>query len=152
MPLIEHREFIRAPIERCFDLARNVDVHTQTTIHTKERVVGGVLTGLMEAGDTVTWEAVHFGIRQKLTAKVTMMNPPYRFEDILVKGAFHSFTHIHEFIEQENGTLMIDYFQYKSPLSLLGILADKLFLEKYMQKFIVNRARALKLIAESNPS
>ncbi|WP_438312636.1 SRPBCC family protein [Sporosarcina sp. FA9] len=150
MPLIEHREFILAPIEVCFDLARDVDIHTQTSAHTEEKVVGGVLTGLMEAGDTVTWEAVHLGVKQKLTAKVTVMNRPYRFEDIMLKGAFHSFKHIHEFIKLENGTIMIDYFQYKSPFGLLGVVADKLFLEKYMRNFIVNRAKALKQIAESD--
>lgn len=42
MPIIEHREFIKASPEVCFDLARNVDVHTQTTAHTKERAVGGL--------------------------------------------------------------------------------------------------------------
>lgn len=149
MPLIEHREFIRAPIERCFDLARDVEVHTQTTIQTKEKAVSGITTGLLNAGDSVTWEAIHFGIKQRLTAKVTVMNRPYRFEDIMIKGAFHSFKHIHEFIEQENGTLMIDYFQYRSPLGPLGILADKLFLEKYMQEFIVRRSVALRKVAES---
>lgn len=45
--------------------------------------------------------------------------------------------------------MMIDEFQYKSPLGLFGILADKLFLEKYMRNFIVSRAEELKKIAES---
>ena len=115
MPLIEHHQFIKAPIERCFDLARNVEIHTQTTANTREKAVGGVTTGLLQAGDVVTWEAVHFGIRQRLTAKVTVINRPYSFEDIMVKGAFHSFHHIHEFMEKDNGTLMIDHFQYQSP-------------------------------------
>ena len=150
MPLIEHQEFIRAPVERCFDLARDVDVHTQTTVHTKEKAVGGITTGLLNVGDVVTWEAVHFGIRQRLTAKITEMNSPYMFKDIMVKGAFHSFTHTHEFIEIDNGTIMIDRFNYKSPFGPIGIIVDKLFLEKYMRKFIVNRARALKQIAESD--
>ncbi len=43
---------------------------------------------------------------------------------------------------------MIDRFQYQSPLGLLGVLADRLFLENYMKRFIVNRAIALKEIAE----
>ena len=92
MPLIEHQEFIQASVERCFDLARDVDIHTRTTESTKEKAVGGVTTGLLLAGDIVTWEAVHFGIRQRLTAKVTVMNRPHMFEDIMVKGAFHPFT------------------------------------------------------------
>ena len=54
----------------CFDLARNVDIHTETTANTKERAAAGVTTGLMEKGDSVTWEAIHFGVKQKLTAKI----------------------------------------------------------------------------------
>ena len=149
MPLIEHREFIKAPIERCFDLARDVEIHTRTTANTQEKAVGGVTTGLLQDGDIVTWEAVHFGIRQRLTAEVTVLNRPYSFEDIMVRGAFHSFHHVHEFIEQDEGTLMIDRFQYQSPLGPIGVLADKLFLESYMRKFIVNRSIALRKIAES---
>ncbi|UOQ46868.1 SRPBCC family protein [Gracilibacillus caseinilyticus] len=148
MPVIIHQQFIEASVERCFDLVRNVDIHTQTTLKTKERAVGGVTEGLLEQGDTVTWEAVHFGVKQRLTAKVTVMERPHQFVDVMVKGAFQSFTHTHEFIEKEDGTVMIDRFQYKSPIGFIGVLADKLFLEKYMRGFIVSRARALKKIAE----
>ncbi len=148
MPTIRHSQFIKAPIEICFDLARSVEVHTQTTSRTQERAVGGVTSGLLEKGDMVTWEAVHFGIRQRLTAKVTVMEKPFRFVDIMVKGAFKSFVHTHEFFEEAEGTVMIDTFQYESPLGLLGIAADKLFLERYMREFIVSRAWGLRELAE----
>ncbi|WP_050180577.1 SRPBCC family protein [Domibacillus robiginosus] len=149
MPVIEHQQFIKVPVEVCFDLARNVDIHTQTTAKTKERAIGGVTKGLLEQGDTVTWEAIHFGIKQRLTAKVTVMEKPYKFVDIMVKGAFQSFVHTHQFIEAAGGTIMRDTFQYKSPLGLMGVAADKLFLEKYMRAFIISRAKELKKIAEN---
>ena len=148
MPVIEHHQFIQAPVEVCFDLARNVDIHTQTTLKTKERAVGGVTHGFLEQGDIVTWEAIHFGIKQNLTAKVIFMERPHSFVDIILKGTFHSFVHTHQFKEEAGGTIMIDKFQYKSPFGLIGVAADKLFLEKYMRKFIVTRAKALKKIAE----
>ncbi len=148
MPVIKHEIYIAAPIHVCFDFARNIQVHMETTSKTKERAIGGVTEGLIELGESVTWEAVHLGIKQKLTAKITEMEKPYRFTDEMVKGAFHSFKHTHEFIESETGTVMKDEFAYISPLGILGKLADRLFLEKYMQAFIVNRALALKEIAE----
>ncbi|CAG9621183.1 hypothetical protein BACCIP111883_01955 [Sutcliffiella rhizosphaerae] len=77
-----------------------------------------------------------------------MMEKPYKFTDVMVKGAFHSFSHTHEFIESGNGTKMIDTFIYKSPFGVLGNIADKLFLEKYMRNFIIDRAKELKRIAE----
>ena len=148
MPTIKHKQFIKAPTAICFDLARNVDIHTKTTAKTKEKAVNGVTEGLLEEGDTVTWEATHFGIRQRLTAKVTYMEKPHIFVDIMVKGAFSSFTHTHQFKEQHGGTLMIDTFEYKSTFGIIGKIADKLFLEKYMSKFIISRANELKGIAE----
>jgi ligand-binding SRPBCC domain-containing protein len=149
MPIIKHKQFIQAPAEVCFDLARNVNIHTKTTAKTKEKAVGGVMKGLLEEGDTVTWEATHFGIKQRLTAKVTHMEKPIKFVDIMVKGAFSSFTHTHQFVEVKDGTLMIDTFEYKSPFGVIGLINDKLFLEKYMTVFITSRAKELKKIAEN---
>lgn len=149
MPIIKHKQFIQAPVVVCFDLARNVDIHTITTAKTMEKAVDGVTQGLLEEGDTVTWEAIHFGIKQRLTAKVTHMKKSTVFVDIMVKGAFSSFTHTHQFVEEKGGTLMIDTFEYKSPIGLIGMIADKLFLENYMTKFIISRAKELKRIAEN---
>ncbi|MGG4166996.1 SRPBCC family protein [Rossellomorea vietnamensis] len=148
MPVIRHEIFINAPIHVCFDLARNVDVHTETTGKTKERAIDGVTKGVMEEGGSVTWEAIHLGIKQTLTAKIIEMKKPYHFTDVMIKGAFHSFTHVHEFIESRTGTIMKDTFTYQSPLGVLGVIADKVFLEKYMRNFIVSRAIELKKIAE----
>lgn len=150
MPTIKLHIFINAPIEICFDLARNVDIHIVTTSKTHEKAVDGVTKGLLEEGDCVTWEAVHFKMKQRLTAKVIKMRRPYEFVDVMVKGAFHAFTHTHQFVETENGTLMTDLFEYKSPYGLLGILADKIFLERYMRKFIRERGISLKKIAEEH--
>lgn len=56
MPVFEHITYIKAPIDVCFDLARSVEVHMQTTSQTKEVAVDGVKTGLLEKGDCVTWK------------------------------------------------------------------------------------------------
>ena len=84
MPIIKHDIFINAPINVCFDLARSVDVHKETTSKTKERAISGVIVGLMEVGDTVTWEAIHIGVKQKLTAKIIEMEKPYKFINVNV--------------------------------------------------------------------
>ncbi len=148
VPIIIIETYIEAPVEVCFDFARNVEIHTKTTSQTKERAVGGTTEGFLKKGDEVTWEAIHFGVKQRLTAKISEMEEPQSFTDVMVKGAFHSFTHTHEFIENGNGTIMKDIFEYKSPFGIIGQLADKLFLEKYMRNFLVSRANELKKIAE----
>ena len=76
MPVIKLETFIRAPVERVFDLARSVDVHTAAAAETIERAVAGVTSGLMELNDEVTWEGTHFGIRQRLTSRITALERP----------------------------------------------------------------------------
>lgn len=77
MPMIYHETYIEAPIERCFDLARSIEVHIETVPKTSERAIAGTTSGLMELGDWVTWKATHLGVRQKLTSKITEMERPY---------------------------------------------------------------------------
>ena len=148
MPTIHLETHIYAPVETCFDLARDLELHCRTTAHTRERIVGPVANRLIEAGDVVTFEAVHLGVRQRLTAKIVEMERPSRFADEMVSGAFRSLRHLHEFRSQGAGTLMTDTLEFTSPLGILGRLADRLFLECYMRRFLTVRNQNLKSVAE----
>ncbi|NMO98180.1 SRPBCC family protein [Paenibacillus lemnae] len=140
---------INAPIEVCFDLARNIDIHTQTVWrHTKERAVDGIQSGMINMGDTVTFEATHFLIRQRLTSRVIAFERPYGFVDQMISGAFKSMKHTHEFNEQDGKTCVIDTLQFEAPFGLIGIIVERLILRTYMRKFIVHRNEELKKIAE----
>ncbi|WP_394172068.1 SRPBCC family protein [Guptibacillus hwajinpoensis] len=149
MPVIYLETFIEAPIETCFNYARNVEAHVKSTEQTKERAVGGVTTGLMENGDSVTWEATHFGIKQRLTAEITAMHKPDWFIDEMVSGAFKSFVHTHRFEGMGQVTLMIDQFIYKAPFGVVGSIANVLFLKKYVKGLLEKRALQLKSMAEN---
>src|ERR1700674_1211622 len=116
MPTIRLETFINASPERCFDLSLNVDLHHNSVAHTHERPVAGVTSGVMKLGDTVTWEAVHFGIKQHLTSKITAYERPQHFTDEMVQGIFQEITHRHEFVSRPPGTLMIDLFEFRAPL------------------------------------
>lgn len=148
MPLIVLETRIAAPIERCFDLARSVEAHVASTGSSGERPVGGVTRGLIGLGEEVTWEATHLGVRQRLTARITRMDRPRSFTDEMVRGAFRSFVHTHCFREEGGETVMGDHFDYRAPLGPLGWLADRLFLERYMRRFLTERAASLKAQAE----
>ena len=139
---------IAAPIALCFDLARDVDVHVKTSSSTGERVVSGKMSGLLELGDVVTFEGVHFGIRQRLTAKIVECVPPTRFVDEMVAGAFASLRHVHEFTAEGDTVLMRDTLTWRSPLGILGAIADRLFVERHMRAFMVKKQSELKAYAE----
>ncbi|MEK5057868.1 hypothetical protein [Paenibacillus sp. FSL H7-0326] len=81
---------IQAPIEHCFDAARNISLHPVTVWkHTKEKAVAGITDGFIESGQTVTFEATHFGVRQKLTSEVTAYKRPIYFTDEMHEGCFN---------------------------------------------------------------
>jgi len=152
MPVIVLRTRVAAPPARCFDLARDVELHQRSTAASRERAVAGVTAGLLGAGDEVTWEATHFGIRQRLTSRITEFDPPNRFVDEMVRGAFARFRHEHQFLSVPEGTDMVDVFDYTSPLGPLGRLADGLFLRRYMTTLLRERNAYLKRAAESAPT
>jgi ligand-binding SRPBCC domain-containing protein len=139
---------IKAAPEVCFDLARDIGLHCHTVRHTQERAIEGVTTGLIGLGEWVTFEAVHFGFRQRLTAKITEFDSPRCFVDEMTQGAFVSLRHVHEFIPQQGGTLMRDTLIWKSPFGAFGTILDKVFLRRYMRRFLIERNASLKRIAE----
>lgn len=149
MPTIRLETFIHAPPERCFDLSLSVDMHAQSQAYAHERPIAGVMTGEMHLGDRVTWEAVHFGIKQRLTSQITEYERPSRFTDEMIAGIFQQLQHTHLFVPQPHGTLMIDVFTFRAPLGVLGRLAETLFLTRYMTGLLRSRNRYLKQVAES---
>jgi hypothetical protein len=87
---------IEAPIERCFDLSRSVDLHTAST-NRGERAIAGVTAGLIGWGQEVTWSGRHFGFRVTHTSRITALEFPKYFQDSMVRGMFRSFCHDHYF-------------------------------------------------------
>jgi ligand-binding SRPBCC domain-containing protein len=150
MPTILLETYIDAPIDRVFDLARSIDLHKLSTKGTNEEAIAGRVSGLIELDETVTWRAKHFGVFQNLTVRVIEMDKPSVFSDIMIKGAFAEMTHTHKFEQVDNRTKMIDVFQFKSPLGLLGRLVDYLFLTKYLTRFLIDKNQELKRVAESD--
>lgn len=148
MPKIILESVIKAPAEICFDLMRDIRIHTQTTAQTNEKAVAGVTDGMIGLGQTVTFEGTHFGMRQRLTIKVVEFERPQLFVDEMIEGKFKSFKHIHEFAETENGTLMKDTVMWTSPFGILGKIVDKLLLERYLMRLVSTRNAKLKQVAE----
>ncbi len=149
MPEIEIITEINAPIEICFDLARSIDLHKISTAKTNEQAIDGKTSGLIELNEFVTWEAVHFGIKQKLTSKITAYERPHYFVDEQVNGAFRSFYHKHTFKQEKGFVIMKDYFEFHSPFGVFGKLVSKLYLTKYMERLLIERNRIIKEYAET---
>lgn len=149
MPKIELITEINSTLEICFDLSRSIDLHKISTAQTNEQAIAGRTSGLINLNETVTWQATHFGVKQKLTSKITALERPNYFTDEQVKGIFKSIVHEHKFEKVGNMVIMKDIFEFHSPFGFLGKLFNQLVLTNYLKRLLINRNQIIKEFAET---
>jgi ligand-binding SRPBCC domain-containing protein len=148
MTRIERSTRIAAPIDRCFDLSRSIDLQLASTQGTRERAIAGVTSGLIGAGQTVTWEIRILGVRVRHTSVISQFEPPHYFQDRMVAGALKSYCHDHHFEVADGGTLMRDVMVFEAPFGLLGRAAEWLALDRFMQGLLDQRNDFIRAVAE----
>ncbi|MGX6606477.1 SRPBCC family protein [Micromonosporaceae bacterium Da 78-11] len=141
MTCIELTTELATTAQRAFDLSLDVGVHTGSMARSGERVVGGVRDGAMALGDTVTFAARHFGVRWRMTSRITAWQRPARFVDEQDRGPFRSWWHEHTFAwdEARQVTVARDVVHFTAPFGLLGRLVTRVVLERYMRRILVER-------------
>ncbi len=130
MPVFRMVTEIDAPVERCFDLSRSIELHVESMAASAERAVAGVTSGLICAGEEVTWEARHFRIRWRVTSRITEFDAPNRFVDEMVRGPFASFRHEHLFEDNHDGTRMTDVIEFSTRLGAIGDVPAGMYLRR----------------------
>jgi ligand-binding SRPBCC domain-containing protein len=149
MPKIELTTEIKSTLEICFDLSRSIDLHKISTAKTNEEAIKGRTKGLINLNETVTWQATHFGFRQKLTSKITAFDRPNYFIDEQTQGIFKSIIHEHKFEKVGHKVIMKDIFEFHSPFGLSGKLFNKLVLTNYLKRLLIDRNQIIKEFAET---
>ena len=149
MAKVELTTRIDAPIERCFDLALSIDLHMDSVQASGERAISGVQAGLIGLNETVTWRGRHFGITWEHTSRVTTLERPKHFRDVMVKGAFKYFMHDHYFSRASGMTVMKDVLQFEAPLGALGTIVDGLILRAHMNALLIRRNDYIKRVAQT---
>ena len=149
MPTIHLTTFIAAPVERVFDLSRNIDLHKESMSKHREEAVAGVRFGLIEKDESVTWKAKHLFKTRLHRSRITEMVKPSIFIDEQSKGDFKMMKHEHHFKPVDNGTIMIDIIHFETPYGAIGKFFNSLYLTKYMRKLIEQRNKTIKEFAET---
>lgn len=148
MTTINLQTKIKAPIDKVFDLSRNIDVHIQTMRHTQERAIAGRTSGCIELGETVRWRGKHFGFYVEHESIISALEKPNHFTDEMIEGHFKWLKHNHIFKEENGATIMIDNFSYQTPFGVFGWLFDQLLLNKHLTTILEKRSEQIKFLAE----
>ncbi|MBX9783359.1 MAG: SRPBCC family protein [Chitinophagaceae bacterium] len=149
MPTIHLTTFIEAPQNVVFDLSRHIGLHKISQQQHKEEAVSGTTSGLIQEGGSVTWKAKHLFKTRFLTIKISQMQTPSFFEDVMEKGDFKLFEHEHHFKPAQNGTIVIDILRFESPYGVIGKLFNTVYLSRYLKQLIEQRNKTIREYAES---
>jgi ligand-binding SRPBCC domain-containing protein len=134
--------FLKLEPAEAFDASLNVDVHTASLARTRERATSSAAQTL-GLGDEVTWHAQHFGLPWTMTSQIVEWDRPRRFVDRQQKGPFVAFRHEHLFEPHVTGTRMTDRIQFTTRMGVVGIVAVRVVLGRYVRKLIETRNRYL---------
>jgi hypothetical protein len=146
---LEETVEINAPMERCFDLARSVDVHVASSVPLNGRAEAGRTIGPSELNDETTWSARFFGIRFRVTTRTLICDRPRVFHEKIVSGLPRRFEHHYSFESIGERSRMTDRFTVESRFGFVGALVDRLYLGPKMAKALQHRCAFLKHLAES---
>jgi len=58
LPTITLQTHIAVPIQKLFNLYHDIDFHQQSASNTQEKAIAGRTSGLIEFGESVTWEGL----------------------------------------------------------------------------------------------
>ena len=67
----------------------------------------------------------------------------------MTAGLFKSFEHDHRFQEQDGTTVMQDELRFSAPFGVLGLMAERLVLRNHLTRFLRERNKFVKQVAES---
>ncbi|SEP97516.1 SRPBCC family protein [Flavobacterium urocaniciphilum] len=150
MTTIKTITIYNAPIEKVFNVNRDIDIHQQSATQTNEKAIAGTTSGLINKNETVTWKGKHFGVYITHQSIISEMIFPTYFIDEQLKGHFKSFKHQHFFEQKENHVEVTDIVEYETPFGIFGKIFDAILLKNYLQKFILQRNAFLKKLVEKS--
>jgi len=100
--------------------------------------------GLIYKGMKITYKVRPFlKIPISWTTEITLVNQPYSFTDVQLKGPYQLWSHEHTFEPFENGVKMTDFVRYRLPLGILGNFAHTFFVLKRLNYIFEYRKRVL---------
>jgi ligand-binding SRPBCC domain-containing protein len=149
---LHRRQFIPRPIDEVFKFfseAGNLARITPPSLHFQ------FVTKLpikIESGTLIDYRLRLFGVPFRWRTLIDPFEPPHRFADIQERGPYKRWRHLHEFFEQDGGTLMLDSVEYELYLGPLGRLVNRWFVRPQLEMIFDYRYSTIeRLLSDRTP-
>jgi ligand-binding SRPBCC domain-containing protein len=97
----------------------------------------------LAVGARVTLVGRRWGVPQRVTSEVTVLEENVCFQDEQREGPFKKFVHAHHFAEVPGGTRVADRIEFEPPGGLLGLLVTAAFIERDLRWIFAYRGQKL---------
>lgn len=146
--ILRDEVLVNAPLERCFQLSTSIEI---VRCELRLDPVQGRTSGFVQAGDTVLWRGIKFGLPQFHHSIIEQFRPPNFFRDRMIAGRFRSFEHDHAFeVLPEGRVRMRDEIRFMMRWGPLGRLIGHVLIAPHISKLLPRRFALLKRICESD--
>lgn len=128
------------PLEEVFDFfseAKNLERLTPPWLRFEILTEGPIA---MATGTVIDYRIRWRGIPLRWRTEIEVWEPPHRFVDLQIRGPYRLWRHEHLFIEQDNGTAVVDRVEY-APLG--GALAQRLMVARDVERVFAYRQAML---------
>ena len=140
---------LAAPLDQVFGFfaeARNLEKLTPPWLRFE------VLTSrsiTMAAGTLIDYRIHWRGIPLRWRTEIEVWEPPYRFVDRQIRGPYRLWRHEHLFVEQDDGTSIIDSVEY-APFG--GAIAQRLVVARDVERIFAYRHEVLRRDFATTPA
>lgn len=139
MPTVEYICELDAPLEQVWDFYNHIESLFKVTPPENHARLDGPAVPMGE-GAIYPLRFTRFGITIRLTSRIVTYEPPHRFQDLQVKGPFAAWLHTHQFTAlSPTRTRLTDHVEYRLPFGPFGLIADRLFFRRELDKMFAYR-------------
>lgn len=104
-------------------------------------------TADIQQGTLIDYQLKIRGVPAKWRTLIKKWDPPYEFQDVQLKGPYHTWEHTHRFEDLDGArTLMTDVIYYRVPLGILGRLVSGSFVRKDVSNIFTFRRKTIEKI------
>src|SRR5687767_9935358 len=139
------------PLDRETVFAFFMNPRCLSVLHEKEKSIRVLRHGGTVKPGNETWAEVNaFGVLQVVLGfRHDLFDPPKRFGEGIIHGPFNRFLHVHEFVERNGGTEIVDHLEITLPFYYGGEFAVKSLVAPGVNRSFLLRHRELDHLAAS---
>ena len=143
---LERGQWVPASLDRVFAFfsdAENLEALTPEWLRFQ------ILTPLpiaMAAGTLIDYRLRWHGIPLRWRTEITDWQPPYRFQDLQIKGPYQLWHHTHRFQAVDSGTLISDHVRYSLPFGILGRAAYAFSVQRNVERIFEYRQQKVRAL------